>query len=223
MRIGSSPHGIRSRSTSSGRHPRGSGQSRVQFEAYRTGETRLIREAKARWARSGPPCYEITENFGNFWAPAGAWTLTVCHGRFVRARDDQGAPPLPSMLSTGFSDDDSVDGLFTELERYAIKDPLDFYYDVEFDPEMGFPRKIDNGWRNAYDAEWIVRVVKLSSGPNTSPMSKPTISPSRNPVPSARETNLCSRTLPAVARRISRCSSPAQVPGGGSQEGQELG
>jgi len=122
---------------------------------------RLIRDAKARWARSGPPCYEITEELGNFWAPAGAWTLTVCHGRFVRARDDQGAPPLPSMLSTGFSDDDSVEGLFTELERYAIKDPLDFYYDVEFDPEMGFPRKINNGWRNAYDAEWIVRVVKL--------------------------------------------------------------
>ena len=57
------------------------------------------------------------------------------------------------------------------------------------------------------------RTRGVPSGANTSPTLRPTTSERRRPVPRAREMIVWSRTFPAVARRIRRCSSVVSVVG----------
>lgn len=78
----------------------------------------------------------------------------------MRRTDGSGATPR-AKLESQITSDWTVEGLFAGLERDASADPLEHYYRVEFDALMGFPRKINNGLRNAYDAEWMVEVLQV--------------------------------------------------------------
>lgn len=99
------------------------------------GERTALREARARWARSGGPDYTVEARVGCFcMLHLNAWTrLTVRAGQLVSAVPVQ---PLPAGVTPSLGGWQTVEGLFA---RVGSPDEIVRDVAVRFDAQRGYP------------------------------------------------------------------------------------
>jgi len=99
--------------------------------------------ARDRWAAAGPSVYAVTQHRSCFCAPPFEWTVVVENGipSFIESAEGaNGAADQRAREEAAFAASRSVEQLFDWIEARI---PTAAKLDVTFDPDLGFPSRVD--------------------------------------------------------------------------------
>lgn len=139
------------------------------------GDERLdqLEAARARWAASAPADYVFDYRRTCFCPFTSEVRVEVVSGIVVRVTEVETSVVLPEDRLAEFP---TIDGLFVELHQLIVGEP--HLLEVEYDPELGFPARVQVDIEEyAVDEEFGYTVANLGPDLVRRPMPVPAVQP----------------------------------------------